>query len=402
MDLKHVGRSMGRARHENGQVKRVGKRVKQWLGIYHVYVKQEDGSEKRRRRKVLLGTCATMIKGGAEDKLRDIIRVERGQYRAEAPEANVAKLCDDYLTLRQGDWGENNRDTVASILNLIKSRIGAEEIGAVSPEDLKGFVNGLPNREWKTPKGNIRTGCSESQAGKCITYLRAIFDLAVSRDIIKRNPARDPIIRLSKPKGARPPSKKTISFEGVRRLLNELNAEDHLIIHLELVCAPRPNETFALRRNDVLPGVLRIDEALDRQRRPKDPKTHASKASVSIPPLLQEELDDWMRLHPGAPDDLLFPNRDGRPKNRQNELNRMLKPAAMRAGLGNVTFQMLRRTYSTLGQLTGSVKDIQAQMRHARPDTTVSIYMQTIPAQQAESVRLLEQLMFGRIEGPVQ
>ncbi|MGD1097337.1 MAG: tyrosine-type recombinase/integrase [Bryobacteraceae bacterium] len=102
---------------------------------------------------------------------------------------------------------------------------------------------------------------------------------------------------------------------------------------------------------------------------------------------------------------MLFPNRDGRPKNRQNELNRMLKPAAARAGLGNVTFQMLRRTYSTLSQTTSGLKDIQAQMRHARPDTTAGIYMQTIPAQQADSVRLLEEMMFGKplvAAGPVQ
>jgi hypothetical protein len=63
---------------------------------------------------------------------------------------------------------------------------------------------------------------------------------------------------------------------------------------------------------------------------------------------LQKELKDWMRGHPGEPEDLLFPNRNGRPKNRQNELNRMLKPA------------------------------------------------ETIPAQQADSLRLLEEMMFGK------
>jgi integrase len=103
------------------------------------------------------------------------------------------------------------------------------------------------------------------------------------------------------PKQARKPNKDFLSFDSVRRLLDQLGAEDHLIIHIELVCAPRPNETFALRRNDVGAGWLRIDESLDRRRRPKDPKTASSKARVSVPPLLQRELADWMHAHHGEP-----------------------------------------------------------------------------------------------------
>jgi integrase len=405
INVKNIGQHLGRERHENGWVEKIGKRVKKWRGYYHIYDIQPDGREKRCRRKVLLGECARLTKGDAEEKLRDVIKVARGQRLAEAPEASVTQLCNDYFRLRKGDWSENNRGTLSSVFNLIKAAVGDMEVGKVRADDLKAFVNSLPDRRWKTPKGRIKMGCSESYAKKCITYLRAIFDLTVARGMIGRNPARDPIIRLATPKQAGKPNKDFLSFDGVRRLLDQLDAEDHLIIHIELVCAPRPNETFALRRNDVGAGWLRIDESLDRRRRPKDPKTASSKANVSVPPLLQRELGDWMHAHPGEPEDLLFPNRDGRPKNRQNELNRMLKPAAARAGLGNVTFQMLRRTYSTLGQTTSGLKDIQGQMRHARPDTTAGIYMQTIPAQQADSVRLLEEMIFEKPQeaaGPIQ
>lgn len=55
--------------------------------------------------------------------------------------------------------------------------------------------------------------------------------------------------------------------------------------------------------------------------------------------------------------------------------------------------------FSTLAQATGGVKDIQAQMRHSRPDTTASIYMQTIPAQQEQAVRLLEEMILGKTTG---
>ncbi len=55
--------------------------------------------------------------------------------------------------------------------------------------------------------------------------------------------------------------------------------------------------------------------------------------------------------------------------------------------------------------LTPGLKDIQGQMRHARPDTTAGIYMQTIPALQADSVRLFEEMIFGKrpeVAGPIQ
>jgi len=42
-------------------------------------------------------------------------------------------------------------------------------------------------------------------------------------------------------------------------------------------------------------------------------------------------------------------------------------------------FQILRRTMATQAQRMGSVKDIQAHLRHARPDTTAYEYMRELP-----------------------
>jgi integrase len=397
IDVRDVGRHLGRERRENGWVERIGKRVKKWRGYYHVYASTAEGQEKRLRRKVTLGVCTEMSKGEAVDKLRDHIRRTRGQEGAASSAAFVSTLCDDYFNLRKGDWSETNQGTVRSVLdNLIKPIIGNRPVASVTPEELKFLVNGLPDRRWLTPQGNVRCGCSDSYAKKCITYLRAIFDLALSRDLVRRNPARDPIIRLMLPKQVRKPAKGHLAVEDIPHLLAQLNADDYLVIYIALVCALRPGEVYVLRRNDVGEGWLRIDESLDRQRRSQAPKTNSSNASVVLPPRLQRELGDWLRSHPGAPSDLLFPNRVGRPKNRQNELDRVLKPAAKRAGLGKVTFQMLRRTFSTLVQKIGGLKDIQAQMRHARPDTTASIYMQTLPAQQTQTISNFEEMILGK------
>jgi integrase len=46
----------------------------------------------------------------------------------------------------------------------------------------------------------------------------------------------------------------------------------------------------------------------------------------------------------------------------------VLKPLADALGIERLNFQILRRTMATQAQSMGSVKDIQAHLRHSRPD----------------------------------
>ena len=61
-------------------------------------------------------------------------------------------------------------------------------------------------------------------------------------------------------------------------------------------------------------------------------------------------------------------------------------PLAEKLGLPKLNFQVLRRTTATLAQKKGSVKDIQAHLRHAKADTTANEYMQELP----ESVEMVD------------
>jgi integrase len=76
-----------------------------------------------------------------------------------------------------------------------------------------------------------------------------------------------------------------------------------------------------------------------------------------------------------------------------NFLNRVLKPAALLAGVSvrtsakgkptsGLNYQSLRRTSSTLfGAKAKDPKSTQAHMRHADPTITLKIYQQAIPAE---------------------
>ena len=67
-----------------------------------------------------------------------------------------------------------------------------------------------------------------------------------------------------------------------------------------------------------------------------------------------------------------------------------LKPIAQAAGLESVTFQALRRTFATLMQKCGTIKDAQTQLRHASAALTLGTYIQAIPSSVKDAVELLD------------
>jgi integrase len=175
-----------------------------------------------------------------------------------------------------------------------------------------------------------------------------------------------------------------------------VSLREHLIVRIFYVCGLRPGELFALRVDDVEPALLRIDEALKETEKGADrvgeTKTSSSNAYVSISSDLFKEIALWLgirnmgdRYHRDrapAPNDLLFPTEAGTPYRIGNYLKRILKPIAAKAGIPDMTYRALRRTFATEFQRHGSPKDAQAQLRHSTLEMT-GWYMREIP----ESVR---------------
>jgi integrase len=388
---------------ENGTVKKTGKRVKTWTGYYHVYRKQADGTERRDKAKKVLGPVSEMTKGEAEETLRVFIRRRNVLPAAESPAATVATICDDLRLLREGDWDDATRSTNASVLELIKSGLGKRPLETVSAEDLKLFLNALPKRSWKTPKGKVRTGISLSYVKKTITQLRAVFDLALERELIRKNPSRSSTVKLTVPKQARKPDKSIFPPVELPRLMAALNTRDRIIAWISILGATRPNELFPIQGKDVGSNWVNIEKALNRKRETKDTKTCRPRF-IYVPPFVMEDLHQWITEHKVGPDDLVFPNRVGRPIARGNFLNRRLRPAAKRAGIAtlDVDFQMLRRSFATIAHALGlDLKAIQVQLGHAEPDMSAKEYVQEVDAVRIAQFDRLGQMMRGAIPMPV-
>jgi hypothetical protein len=143
-------------------------------------------------------------------------------------------------------------------------------------------------------------------------------------------------------------------------LIGQLSGRDRLITRLLAQLGLRSEELFVLRRDDVLPGALVIDEAIVRGR-VKGTKTEESAAVMYLPPDLELEVKHHLEaLSDESPRAWLFPaSRKEAAIRPGNFLKRVLKPATIRAKIAlskNATgkevtgcnFQSLRRTSATL------------------------------------------------------
>ena len=110
---------------------------------------------------------------------------------------------------------------------------------------------------------------------------------------------------------------------------------------------------------------------------------------------------------------LIFPSRSARPISTRNFLRRHIWPAAVRAGImqpkpkdwpkgkqwidpaTSVNFRAFRRTCATWFQQVGTTKDIQAQLRHTTPLTTLGVYVQELPDSVRTAVEALDQKLCG-------
>lgn len=392
---------------ENGTVKKTGKHVKKWIGHYHDYRTGPNGKTKRIRLSTTLGPVSEMTKAEAQEALRVFIRRRYAQPAAETTKATVGTLCDDYLQLHEGDWEEATLATNTSILKLIKAGLGDRVIEEVQPEEVKLFINSLPRRTWKTPTGQTRTGCSESQGKKCITYVRAIFDLAVGRaakrGVLFLNPAKSKEAPLSLPKGCRTPDKKILPPEELLRLMQHLDERDQLVVWLAAV-SPRPSEIFAIRVSAVGPGYIFIENSLSRRRELKDTKT-SNRKFIALPETLDGRVRRWIEERCSGPDDFLFVNKVGKPMIVKNFLNRNLRGAARRAGIKtlDVDFQMLRRSFATIAwHISRDVKSLQSQMRHEKPDMFLRDYAQPLDDATRLLVQRFENVVLGKEAMPVE
>lgn len=369
-----VGRHMPRDRYQRGWVEQVGKNLKKWRGHYYVYLIGTDGIERRHHKTATLGYVARMKKSDAMKELADVIERETRQTASTIATLNWF-WEQRYLPLHGSSLKESSQYHLKWVMDKhVLAKFGDTPISAIDRFAMQAYLNSLAEKYGSSLIHKIRT------------YLNAVLEEALYQGFVKRNEAA----LLEKPK-VEERDRRFLRPEACKRLLDATTGRDNLIMRLLLFCGLRPGELFALRWDDWEPGALQIDERIW-QGRLSSPKTRRSASYVALPEGLDKAITDWKKQC-GEVDlrDWMFPGENGRSLTAGTWLRENLKPLAKGCNVAFVNFQVLRRTFATLIQKHGSVKDAQAQLRHASPNLTVGVYMQAIPESVKEAVNSFEQ-----------
>jgi integrase len=296
-------------------------------------------------------------------------------------------LIEKVKSSREADWKPNTKRINVVYLSVLQKKFGHVPIRDMASVEAQDFM-----RAWL--QSLAAEGKSSSYIRHLLTYLRAGLNEAVKRKLIHYNFASE----LKTPARVKETDQRFISLDQTASLISFLRSHgqrrDGLIVQMLYLAALRPGELFALRWNDWAeerPDLLRIDEAFGKSGMDV-PKTPGSKANVYLPPGIQLELAAWKQWCGHVdPDAFMFESKARTPWSFDNYRKRILRPAGESVGIAGLTFQMLRRSFSTAAVDSGaSVKDIQSQMRHTTAAMSLH-YAKSIPRSVQEEVRKLEE-----------
>lgn len=266
-----------------------------------------------------------------------------------------------YIALSESRWGAHAAPTTNSVIRRhLIARLGGLALDKLNAKDLQLLIDEM-----------ARNKASDSLLHKVVTHLRAIFDLAQESGVLRINPMRSRISKVTCRSG-KTASERHLSIEECGALLGSLKGRDLLIVRMFIQLGLRPKELFALRRNDVTGNFLRIDEILVKGR-VKRIATENGALGVYVPPDLLANISSWMQTKSGQENDWLFPASRPRgpagrpPVSHDHFRNRILKAAAEKAGVHDVDLFALRRTCASFFAHHATAQDALAQMRHYNP-----------------------------------
>lgn len=255
----------------------------------------------------------------------------------------------------------------------------------IRPRDVKAFV------VWLLEQEDPRTGrrLAKSSIRQHVAVLRAMLADATEDDLIRSNPAAG--VRVSVPEGdgtgrAITEETRAMSIAQLQEVLAEIPDEWRLFFDLLAQTGLRIGEAIELRwGRDVVLGVqpfLRVRwQWADGRVCP--PKTRYGNRDIPLSPGIAERLTV---LRGDAPDDThVFTTSDGTRADRRNVYNRVLGPAARRAGYPWVTLHTFRHTCASIlfapadrGGGGKNVKQVQVWLGHHSPAFTLQQYVHLV------------------------
>lgn len=328
-----------------------------------------------KRNSVLIGTVDKLpTKADAERAVEHLrMEINRDSAQQQFHSVTVTGLFDRFMKeyVPRHCRKETARVYRSNFKNYVKPRWGEVFVGDVKPMAILDWLGSLPKS--RQVKSHIRS------------LIHVMFNAAILWEITDRNPVTP--VRQSRKRLKTP---RILTPEQLRSYLTELEEPYRTMVITATCTGLRACEVLALKWMDINFENLTIQiERSVVSKEINDTKTESSEALLPIDPSLGEVLLAYKEKAFYREDsDFVFANAYGKPRWRDSVLADHLKPAAVRAEVGNIGWHTFRHTYASALHHLGTSLAVQKElMRHADIQTTMNIYTQSVDSEKREAVK---------------
>lgn len=211
--------------------------------------------------------------------------------------------------------------------------------------------------------------------------------MAMGDGIITINPTDGLVTPTCKATG----EKRTITVENMRRAQMVLAIRERIVFRLAVCEGMRPGEITGLQVGDFHDGMIHVERRIYRGK-VDVPKSRRSRRPIPPTETTRALLSQWQELlRDRSRAAWLFPSEAGNtPLSYSNIYRRQIQPALKTLGLGDVNFQVLRRTWVTEFGEAERDPNVRAQLAGHSVDVHENEYRQAQPAALKRAMRKLD------------
>jgi integrase len=320
--------------------------------------------------------------------------VSRGEYRPTT-RTTFAEYAATWLETYQGRTTrgirpETIRDYKAELDRFAIPLLGRLRMSEIEPRHIKQLASAVSDR-----------GLAPATVRLALAPVRALFATAVEEGVLRSNPTVG--VRVAKPatldEDDRP--EKALTDEQLGGLLAAVPEKYRPFVAFVSQTGMRISEAVAVRWSDVdlERGTVSVRRRWYRNEY-APPKTRQGRRTIPLAPSMSDLLARRHAAVARGDDDLVWPNDHGNSLDPANLASRVLKPAALDAGVPWASWHTLRHTCgSRLFREGWNVKAVQTFLGHANPGFTLSVYVHFFE-DDMPSVAFLDRRARIDLEGP--
>lgn len=342
---------------------------------------------KRRRRSILVGSVARYPTVGDAQREIEPLRLRLNIESRLGGPVTINALIGRYIEQELPERHSTKRSYLTGLNRWIKPRWGDYRIEDVKTVAVEQWLRSL------------------QLAPKSKTHIRSLMHLLYQNarrwEMVSNNP-----IELVRQSGKRLRIPRVLTAVEVRLLLEQLAEPYHTMVLVAACLGLRVSEIIGLQWGDFdWDNMTVMIQRSVVQCQVGETKTEGSARPLPINLDLAARLRELHgRSTYRGSGDWVFANDAGRPRWQETILQRQLKPAALRAGIGKIGWHTFRHTYSTMLRSAGTdIKVQQELLRHANIQTTMNIYTQAVSDQKrAANSKVVEMVLSGARIAPKQ